>query len=133
MLRALLRRAVGCFGGIYANFSIITISITIDMVMVVGSGIDIESLWAYSLPRHLIMVTWRIGSWYRKGVHGTICGWCAFERGLHEVDIWLLMRYICHLRSTIKVRDLHFNIFSVRVHSLFCQLVEVLLPLELLL
>ena len=49
------------------------------------------------------------------------------------MDIWLLMRYICHLRSTIKVRDLHFNIFSVRAHSLFCLLVEVLLPLELLL
>ena len=89
------------------------------MIMVVGRCVDVESLWAGSLPHHLLRVAWRVGDRHREGVHGTMCRWCSIERRLHEVDIWLIMRHIRRLRPAIKVRDLHFNIFSVRVPSLF--------------
>ena len=133
MFRGFLRRAVGCISRNYAAFGIISISITIDMVMIVRSGIDVESLWANFLPDHLLRVTWRIGSRHREGVHWAVCRRCSVERRLHEVDIWLIMRHIRRLRPAIKVRDLHFNIFCVRVHSLFSKLIEVLLSFELLL
>ena len=79
MFRGLLRRAVGCLSRNYAAFGIISISITIDMVMIVGSGIDVESLWADS-PHHLLRMAWRIGSRHSESVHGALNRWCSVER-----------------------------------------------------
>ena len=108
------------------------------MIVVVGRAVNVERLGAYSLPHHLLsgsgVTMTGIGRRHREGgVHGALSNrWSSVERRLNKVDIWSIMRYTRRLRPTIEVRDLHFDILCVRAHSLFSELVEVLLTFELL-